>query len=414
MEFLLAACGAAHLRPIARALEDRDALAGLWIPDKNDTGVAPDKYRRCWPYHLAMKPFYHLTPVGPREKIALALFPIWGAWVRRQRLPRFDAVYAIMGHGTELFDLADRIGALKVMDATNSHPTTYYGFWQRECDLWYPGHCPGVPRWLFARANRELERADLILCPSTHVLESMVYNGIPESKCVLNPYGVDTSAFVPRETVPENPRFVCVGAIGLRKGHQYLFRAFEKVRKALPSAELVCIGTYFPEFDREKPRWEGMYRHYQNIPLEALTKILRESTAFVLPSNEEGFAKAVIEAMSTGLPIIATHQSGATTLVRDGVEGVIVRSRDVDHLAEAMIKVATDRALNERMGRAAQERGAKANSWSDYAERVTRICTEALEKTNGNSTRFWGLHTSRTGKTIEEARTEARGYPNRD
>ena len=379
MRIVLAACGSAHLRAISRALQDREALAGVWISDKNSTGISPDKYRRCWAYHLAMKPFYHFARFGLTEKMAMALLPIWGAWIRRQRA-LFDVTYAIMGHGTELFDLAEQTGALKVMDATSSHPTSFYGFWQRECDLWCPGANVGIPRWIFARANRELERADVILCPSNFVRESMLYNGIPESKCVLNPYGVDTSQFTPRAALPEKPRFICVGTICLRKGHQYLFRAFEKVRKVLKDAELVCVGGYYPDFRRERPRWEGSFTHYQNIPLTQLTQLLRESTAFVFPSNEEGFAKAIIEGMASGLPVIATHQSGATTLVNDAVEGWIVRGRDVDQLADAMIKAASDRAANERMGRAAYVRGAQKNSWGDYAERTLQICRTMLEK----------------------------------
>jgi glycosyltransferase involved in cell wall biosynthesis len=284
------------------------------------------------------------------------------------------------GYGTELFEIAERTGAFKLLDGTSSHPTSAYGFWQRECDLWCPGAKPGVPRWLFARANREFERANLILCPSTFVRDSMIYNGISESKCVISPYGVNTSAYRARTVLPERPRFVCVGAISLRKGHQYLLRAFEKVRKVLPEAELICVGHFFPDFRLERQRWEGTFRHYQDIPIADLATILRESTAFVFPSNEEGFAKAVIEGMASGLPIIATHESGATTLVEDGVHGLIIRARDVNQLAEAMIKIATDRALNERMGLAAHERGVKGNTWGDFAERVLKICGEAIEK----------------------------------
>lgn len=378
MRIVLAACGSAHLRAISRALQDRDALAGLWITDKNTTGISPDKYRRCWLYHLAMKPFYHLAPIGLTERMAMALLPVWGSWIRRQQAS-FDVAYSIMGHGTELFDRAEQVGALKIIDATSSHPTSYYGFWQRECDIWAPGTNVGIPRWVFARANRELERADVIFCPSKFVRESMIYNGIPESKCVLNPYGVDTSRFTARSVVPQKPRFICVGTICLRKGHQYLFRAFEKVRQVLKDAELVCVGGYYPDFKRERPRWEGTFTHYENIPLDQLTRLLRESTAFVFPSNEEGFAKAVIEGMASGLPVIATHQSGATTLMEDGVQGFIVRGRDVDGLAAAMIKVASDRDANEKMGRAAYACGAQKNSWGDYAERTIRICQTAME-----------------------------------
>ena len=390
MKILTGACGAGHLRQIARALQDREALAGLWICDKNNTGIAPDKYRRCWPYHLMMKPFYHLTSIGPREKMAMALFPVWESWVRRQKPPIFDVAYCMMGHGTAFFEIAERTGALKIVDAVNSHPTSSFGFWQRECDLWSPGTRVGWPHWMFSRGNRELERADLISCPSQFVLDSMLYNGIPESKCFLNPYGVDTTQFTPRIKLPEKPLFVCVGTLCLRKGHQYLFRAFEKVRKVLPDAKLVCVGGIYPDIRQELPRWKGIFEHYQNIPLDELTKTLRESTAFVFPSNEEGFAKSVIEGMAAGLPIIATHESGATTLVDDGVEGIIVKARNVDQIAEAMIRVATNREENERMGRAAYERGAKNNTWGDFADRLIKISGEALEKRiqHKNSTLF--------------------------
>jgi glycosyltransferase involved in cell wall biosynthesis len=380
MRIVLAACGAAHLRPIARAIQDRGDLAGLWISDKNNTGISPEKYRRCWSYHLMVKPFYHFGPFKIREKVCFGLLPVWGRWVSRQKTEPFDVAYSILGHATGPFDVAERVGALKVLDATNSHPTSYYGFWQRECDIWSPGTKVNVPRFIFARANRELERADVILCPSKFVRDSMLYNGIPESKCVLNPYGVDPTQFTPRAALPSKPRFICVGTICLRKGHQYLFRAFEKVRKVFKDAELVCVGNDYPDFRRELPRWRGSFTHYQNIPVTQLAQLLRESTAFVFPSNEEGFAKAIIEGMSAGLPIIATYQSGATTLVNDGVEGWIVRGRDVDQLADAMIKAASNRELNEKMGRAAYARGAQKNSWDDYAERVVRICEVEIEK----------------------------------
>ena len=369
-----------HLRSVARSLESRDALAELWLTDKNNTGIAPARIRRCWPFHVAMKPWLHLFPLGARERAALTLFPIWSRWVRRQLPPAFDVAYACMGQASELFDLADRTGALKVVDASSSHPTSFYGFWQRECDLWNPGARVALPRWIFRRCNQDLERADLILCPSTFVRDSMLYNGIPAAKCVINPYGVDTTVFRPRPAVPPQPRFVCVGTLCLRKGHQYLFRAFEKVRKALPDAELICAGSYYPDFARERSRWEGSFTHYEHLPHAELAKILQTATAFVFPSNEEGFARSVIEGMAAGLPIIATHESGATTLVTDGEEGKIVRARDVNHLAEAMIQSATNREENWRMGQAACARVAADNTWDDFAERLLQACHAAREQ----------------------------------
>lgn len=376
MQVLLATCTSWHLRQTARALHARNALAGLWISDKNSTGIPEGLYRRCWPYHLAMKPFYHCTPQIWWERALYALMPFWKIWLRRElgprRRPPFDIVQAIMGFGTELFDAADQLGALKVVDCACSHPTTFFGFWQRECDLWCPGERVPVPRWMFARMNRELERADVVLCPSVFVRDTMVLNGIPAERCFVNPFGVDTSVFTPRETVPEKPRFICVGTICLRKGHQYLFRAFERVKARLPDAELICVSDigFKRDFRKERPKWEGTFTHFQNLPHTELARLLRSCSAFVLASAEEGFARAISEAMGAGLPIIATYETGATTLVTHGVEGLIVPARRPEKLAEAMLQLATDRDLNERMGRAAWRKGAQQNSWQDYGDRL--------------------------------------------
>src|SRR5947207_15154017 len=82
--------------------------------------------------------------------------------------------------------------------------------------------------------------------------------------------------------------------------------------------------------------------------------------------------------MASGLPIIATHESGATTLVENRVHGLIVRARDIDKLAAAMIEAARDRDLNEEMGKAAYLRGGRGNSWGDYADRLLGIYTAAV------------------------------------
>lgn len=66
--------------------------------------------------------------------------------------------------------------------------------------------------------------------------------------------------------------------------------------------------------------------------------------------------------MASGRPIVATYESGATTLVKDGVEGFIVRVRDPMHIAEAMIRIATDAELNRRMGEAVYQKGAVRNT----------------------------------------------------
>jgi glycosyltransferase involved in cell wall biosynthesis len=370
MQVLLATAGGWHLSNTAKAFAVRSALAGLWISGKNSTGVPADKYRRCWPFHLAMKPFYHFAPQIWEERAFYAFFPIWRAWLNRQPWPECNVVQAIMGYATEPFDRAEKTGALKVVDCPNSHPATLYGFWQRECDLWCPGEQVPIPQWMFARMNRELERADFIIVQSKFCRESMLLNGIPAEKIFVNPMGVDTSIFQKRKDVPAKPRFVCVGTICLRKGHQYLFRAFELVKKQLPDAELVCVGNVKTDFRKEWQKWEGTFTHAPHLPHADLARLLQSCTAFVFPSQEEGIARAQIEALAAGLPVIGTHEGGATTIVNDGVEGFIVNGRDPRRIAEAMLRLARDRELCRRMGEAARQKGAVKNTWQDYGDRL--------------------------------------------
>jgi glycosyltransferase involved in cell wall biosynthesis len=373
MQVLLTTTRNWHLDQTAKAFSQRGALAGLWMADKNATGLPAGQYRRCWPYHLAMKPFYHLTPQIWNERATYCFLPVYERWLRRQlrspRCPKFEVAQGLMGFATELFARAGEVGALKVVDCANSHPVTYYGFWQRECDLWCPGERVPIPRWMFGRMNRELEQADLIIVQSNFCKESMVLNGLPAGKVFINPMGVDTAIFKPREAVPSKPRFICVGAISLRKGHQYLFPAFAMVKERLPEAELICVGGYKCDFRRQRPQWEGSFTHIPFLPHAKLAELLRACTAFVFPSQEEGIARAQIEALASGLPVIGTHPGGTTTLVEDGVEGLIVNGRDPKQIAAAMLRVA-DAELNRRMGEAAYRKGSVQNTWQDYGDRL--------------------------------------------
>lgn len=376
----LATCGAWSLLQAAKAFEDRGALAGVWITARNIAGIPPERFRRCWPFHLAMLPFYFLSPPIWIERAFYAFCPIWKAWFNAQPFPSCNVVQSIIGYATEPFDRAEKIGALKVADCPNSHPASFYGIWQRECDLWCPGEKVPLPQWLFARMNRELERADLILVRSTFCKEAMLFYGIPESKLIIAPTGVDVSVFKPRTAVPAKARFISVGTICLRKGHQYLFRAFQMVKRQLPEAELICVGQYQHDFRKEKAKWVGTFTHYPRLTHPKLAELLRTCTAFVFPSQEEGIPNAMIEALASGLPAIATHEGGATTLVQDGVEGYIIRGRDPAHLAEAMVKIAKNPELNRRMGEAAHQKGAVRNTWQDYGDRLLAEYKRRLDR----------------------------------
>src|SRR5205823_11766729 len=100
----------------------------------------------------------------------------------------------------------------------------------------------------------------------------------------------------------------------------------------------------------------------------------------VLPSlttdsaDIEDVPVAISEAMAAGLPVISTYHSGIPEIVEDGVNGLLVPERAVHALADAMCRLASDRKLATRMGRAAREkveRDLNLDRWNDLlAERI--------------------------------------------
>ncbi len=381
MKILYASCGGTWVHHSAAEMLRLGQEAWLYTASKNFTRLPADNYRRCWPFAAACQPFYRLAKGRFGEQGFHAMFPIWTAWLKRQKLPACEVVHSVMGFATEPFEYAERIGALKVLDASNSHPTSFYGFWQRELDIWNPGARVGVPRWALARCNREIERADVVVCASTYVRDSMIYNGIPESKLEVNPFGADLSIFSPRTKLPhDKPRFLFAGALTLRKGLQYLIPAFERLKKETPNAELILCGGQYPDFQKLFHQWRNLFTHTQGLSHIELTKLMQSCTAFVFPSIEEGFARVIAEEMASGLPIIATHNSGASTVVENGKDGFIVPARSADAVYEKMKELIQRPDLCEAMGKAAATKMAGQGSWANYGQKMVKIYTTHLPR----------------------------------
>ena len=370
---LIAGMTSWYLGNTAREFEHLDSLAGYWVSNSARSGVSTKRYKRIWDYHIAQTPFYRMPFAHLEENMRWHNLRFYDFWMARQTIPGdTNVVQGPMGSCEALFALVNRCDRriLKVFDAPNSHPRTLHSFWQRECDEFSPGYRVPMAAWVRRRIERELDQADVVLCPSTFVKETMIGNGVPESKCFVSHFGVDTSTFTPRTELPNPPLFVCVAILSLRKGHQYLFRAMEIVRREIPDARLVCVGLPRPDCEIERQRWAGTFEHHIRMKPAEVASLLGSATAMVLPSVEEGFARVLSEAMACGIPLIATHETGIGTVARNGVEALIVPARDSRKLAEAMIELGLDAEKNRLMGEAGRAAGGNSNTWADYARRL--------------------------------------------
>lgn len=142
----------------------------------------------------------------------------------------------------------------------------------------------------------------------------------------------------------------------------------------MPRAELVLVGEV-------KSHMELILKDYADcgirltgaLPPHEVARSYRESSLFVLPSPIEGLAQVLLEAMASGLAVVATDRTGANDCMTDGKEGRIVPARDVDALAEAILWCYRHQGETRAMGRAARERIESQFTLEHYNQRVIRL-----------------------------------------
>ncbi len=225
------------------------------------------------------------------------------------------------------------------------------------------------------RYLEEYDLADLILVLSEKAAETFRVQGFPEEKLFYLPRGVDVDRFTPG---PRPPQFRAVfsGALIERKGVHHLLEAWDRLQ--LANAELWLVGAVHAEI---KPYLEKFA--HQNIKVIGFArepeKYLRQASIHIFPSQCEGSAKVTYEAAACGLPQITTREAG--DVVRDGVEGIVIRPGDIDALAEAIQHLYDHPEIVERMSLAARARVVENFTWDHFRTRLLDAYERAMVMT---------------------------------
>ena len=226
---------------------------------------------------------------------------------------------------------------------------------------------------------REYAEADYVSIPSSFVRRTFLAKGVPEDKLIQTSYGVNLLQFKPGPKTDRTFRIIFSGGIGVRKGVHYLLRAFAQLRIA--GAELWLIGSLSREGEQllAAANVPGV-RQLGPFPQGHLTRYYSQGSVFCLPSIEEGMSMAQVQAMACGLPVIATPNTGAEDILRDGIDGFVVPARDVVALKDRLSWLHANEQARIDMGRSARARVEHSYSWRDYGSRICgayqRICRD--------------------------------------
>ncbi len=302
----------------------------------------------------------------------------WGERIARRGMKGFDTVYAFNTDGMEVLEAGYQGGIIGFLDQTIPARETIVRMFQLERER-FPdlvGEDTLDQRWedLAAREKHEWARATSILCGSPYVRETIGEVGGPIEKAVVVPTGVQSSPLERRRDFTRTgrpTRVLFVGEIGVRKGAHYLIEAAKLLGEDFEFR--FCGGIILPEsFLQSVP---ANVQIVGPIPRAEIGKQYAWADVFCLPSLLEGSAAVTYEAMSVGLPIVTTPNSGS--LVRDGIDGYLVPARDAHQLAEALSKVKEGQLPGEAPPLTDRPGGPPSYSLEAYRERLLQVTTTA-------------------------------------
>ncbi|MFD2942085.1 glycosyltransferase family 4 protein [Flavobacterium notoginsengisoli] len=285
------------------------------------------------------------------------------------------AVYAYEDGALETFTVAKALGLECIYDLPIAYHTLLQELLHEEALR--------KPNWAFTlgggindsvekleRKRKELELADTIIVASDFVRHSLP-EWAKKKKIIQSPFGTPFSSdqlVLKEKNDNKKLRILFVGSMTQRKGLGDLFDAIKLVDPS--KVELVVLGSLAAPISFYSEQVKFTYEPTRSH--DKVLELMRTCDVFCLPSIVEGRALVIQEAMSQGLPIIITANTGAEDLVKPEETGFLVPIKDPKAIAEKINWFLANRNKIFQMGKNAKEL-ADTYSWDSYASKICSV-----------------------------------------
>ncbi len=302
-------------------------------------------------------------------------------------LSNADVLYGFNSASLELFEYAKDQGISCILEQTIVPQTVVRELLKQELERW-PGWEDGLvldsdDGILDLREQKEWDMADLIVGGSPYVIEGLGCHHVAVDKCRVVPYGISLKNFSPvgPRDFSSSPklRVLFAGGVELRKGAPYLLEALRILNS--PHIEARFAGQLLLNRSRLKP-YDGIAKFLGSVSRTHMVDLYGWADLFVLPSICEGSALSTYEALVSGVPVIATPNTGAW--IRDGIDGVVIPIRNVEALAAALERFARDREFLRFCSDSAVE-GRDRLGLEAYRMRLVEIVQDVVKKRHGHA-----------------------------
>jgi glycosyltransferase involved in cell wall biosynthesis len=223
---------------------------------------------------------------------------------------------------------------------------------------------------------------DSFVVISHEIDQELVALGVPPEKRAFIPNGVDTETFAPLTTLQKNhlrsqllipadvPVVVYLGRLTFEKRVDHLISIWPTVLTILPQAQLLIVGTG-PEEARLRAQSTSISGVKFTGQVNDALKYLQAADLFVLPSATEGLSNSLLEALSTGLPVVATSVGGTPDVIKHGENGYLIPPDDLPALETGLAALLTDPILCTRLGTHGRQRIQTDFSLESAADRLS-------------------------------------------
>lgn len=192
---------------------------------------------------------------------------------------------------------------------------------------------------------------------SQSTADDLVARGIRRERIRVVYCGVDSTAYHPTpDTRAPSPTFAYLGRLKKYKRVDLIIAAFSRAGLVDATLEIAGAGDFRSALEHQVDALDlrGRVRFLGRIDEAEKVRLLGRAWALVLTSPKEGWGITNLEAAASGTPVLASNSPGIRESVRDGETGYLLPHGDVEALAAAMRRLAGDRHLVERLGRAAR------------------------------------------------------------
>ena len=229
-----------------------------------------------------------------------------------------------------------------------------------------------------------------IIAVSKFIEQKLIDKGCPKEKIIQHYIGVDTDVFKPSEQLPENGRFLFVGRLVKKKGAEYLIKAFHEAIKTNPNIKLRIVGDG-PLMEELKTLTENIFKKGNpnaitfvgKLPPEEVQKEIQQAQALCAPSitddsgDQEGLPISILESLSSGTPVIATYSAGIAEAVEDDKNGYLVKEKDIEGIAKAIISISQNNETRDRLAKEARKKAVENFNLNTQCEKLERIYESA-------------------------------------